>query len=57
MSRSERLFDLLHALRRRRQPVSGKTLAEESLAQHSTQDQSQAGLRLLLMVLSPEKSG
>ena len=29
MSRSERLFDLLHALRRRRRPVSGKVLAEE----------------------------
>lgn len=29
MSRSERLFDLLHALRRHRRPVSGKVLAEE----------------------------
>lgn len=29
MSRSERLFDLLHAMRRHRRPVSGKTLAEE----------------------------
>jgi predicted DNA-binding transcriptional regulator YafY len=29
MSRSERLFDLLHALRRYRRPVSGKVLAEE----------------------------
>lgn len=27
MSRSERLFDLLHVLRRSRQPVSGKALA------------------------------
>lgn len=30
MSRSERLFDLLQALRRHRRPVSGKTLAEET---------------------------
>ncbi|KQV43951.1 MULTISPECIES: YafY family protein [unclassified Rhizobium] len=30
MSRSERLFDLLHALRRHRRPVSGKALAEET---------------------------
>jgi predicted DNA-binding transcriptional regulator YafY len=30
MSRSERLFDLLHALRRHRRPVSGKRLAEET---------------------------
>ena len=29
MSRSERLFDLLNALRRRRRPVSGQELAEE----------------------------
>lgn len=29
MSRSERLFDLLHALRRHRRPVSGKVLADE----------------------------
>ncbi|KQT66261.1 MULTISPECIES: helix-turn-helix transcriptional regulator [unclassified Aureimonas] len=29
MSRSGRLFDLLHALRRHRRPVSGKVLAEE----------------------------
>jgi predicted DNA-binding transcriptional regulator YafY len=29
MSRSERLFDLLHALRRHRRPVSGKVLAGE----------------------------
>lgn len=29
MSRSERLFDLLHALRRHCRPVSGKVLAEE----------------------------
>lgn len=29
MSRSERLFDLLHALRRHRRPVSGKALASE----------------------------
>jgi predicted DNA-binding transcriptional regulator YafY len=29
MSRSERLFDLLHVLRRHRRPVSGKVLAEE----------------------------
>ncbi|MDQ1159038.1 putative DNA-binding transcriptional regulator YafY [Sphingomonas sp. SORGH_AS 950] len=29
MSRSERLFDLLHAMRRHRRPVSGKTLADE----------------------------
>ncbi|MCJ2123893.1 helix-turn-helix transcriptional regulator [Methylobacterium sp. J-077] len=29
MSRSERLFDLLHALRRHRRPVSGRVLAEE----------------------------
>lgn len=29
MSRSERLFDLLHALRRHRRPVSGKVLAQE----------------------------
>ena len=29
MSRSERLFDLLQALRRHRRPVSGKALAEE----------------------------
>lgn len=29
MSRSERLFDLLHAMRRHRRPVSGKVLAEE----------------------------
>ena len=29
MSRSERLFDLLHALRRHRRPVTGKVLAEE----------------------------
>lgn len=29
MSRSERLFDLLHALRRHRRPVSGKILADE----------------------------
>lgn len=29
MSRSERLFDLLHAMRRRRLPVSGKVLADE----------------------------
>ncbi|GAN68804.1 helix-turn-helix transcriptional regulator [Acetobacter orleanensis] len=28
MSRSERLFDLLHALRAHRRPVSGKTLAD-----------------------------
>lgn len=30
MSRSERLFDLLQALRRHRRPVSGKVLAEET---------------------------
>jgi len=30
MSRSERLFDLLQALRRHRRPVSGKALAEET---------------------------
>lgn len=30
MSRSERLFDLLHVLRRHRRPVSGKALAEET---------------------------
>ena len=30
MSRSERLFDLLQALRRHRRPVSGRTLAEET---------------------------
>lgn len=30
MSRSERLFDLLHVLRRHRRPVSGKVLAEET---------------------------
>jgi predicted DNA-binding transcriptional regulator YafY len=30
MSRSERLFDLLQALRRHRRPVSGKILAEET---------------------------
>lgn len=29
MSRSERLFDLLHVLRRHRQPVSGRVLADE----------------------------
>ncbi|MEH3159578.1 MAG: YafY family protein [Sphingomonas taxi] len=29
MSRSERLFDLLHVMRRHRRPVSGKMLAEE----------------------------
>lgn len=29
MSRSERLLDLLHALRRHRRPVSGKVLADE----------------------------
>lgn len=29
MSRSERLFDLLHAMRQHRRPVSGKILAEE----------------------------
>lgn len=29
MSRSERLFDLLNALRRHRRPVSGQTLADE----------------------------
>ncbi|MBP0573288.1 YafY family transcriptional regulator, partial [Mycobacterium tuberculosis] len=29
MSRSERLFDLLQALRRRRRPVSGRALADE----------------------------
>ena len=29
MSRSERLFDLLHVLRRHRRPVSGRVLAEE----------------------------
>lgn len=29
MSRSERLFDLLHIMRRHRRPVSGKVLAEE----------------------------
>ncbi len=29
MSRSERLFDLLHALRGHRHPISGKTLAEQ----------------------------
>ena len=29
MSRSERLFDLLQALRRRRRPVSGKVLSDE----------------------------
>ncbi|OGN50083.1 MAG: DNA-binding protein, partial [Caulobacterales bacterium RIFOXYB1_FULL_67_16] len=29
MSRSERLLDLLNALRRRRRPVSGRALAEE----------------------------
>jgi predicted DNA-binding transcriptional regulator YafY len=29
MSRSERLFDLLHALRRHRRPVSGRVLAGE----------------------------
>src|SRR3546814_19997929 len=30
MSRSERLFDLLQALRRHRRPVSGKVLAQET---------------------------
>ncbi|WP_420343358.1 HTH domain-containing protein [Paenirhodobacter sp.] len=30
MSRSERLFDLLQALRRHRRPVSGRILAEET---------------------------
>lgn len=30
MSRSERLFELLQALRRHRRPVSGKTLAAET---------------------------
>ena len=30
MSRSERLLDLLNALRRRRRPVSGRALAEET---------------------------
>ena len=29
MSRSERLFNFLHALRQRRRPVSGKVLAQE----------------------------
>ncbi|MBO1019028.1 YafY family transcriptional regulator [Methylobacterium sp. SD274] len=29
MSRAERLFDLLHALRRHRRPVSGRVLADE----------------------------
>jgi len=29
MSRSERLFDLLHVMRRHRRPVTGKILAEE----------------------------
>src|ERR1041384_3140845 len=30
MSRSERLFNLLHVLRRHRRPVSGKVLADET---------------------------